>query len=161
MVPDGHSAHTMSAPNGDSNTLSNTSPAAVAAVSLSANEGTPISDTQYELLSNYCLKCHDDVEMKGEVNLDHNSIDWGREAERDLWENALHMLQEGLMPPEDEDQPSPEEQETLMAWLDEKLLEHTPFGGTLPRRLSVAEYRATVRDLFDLPDFELPVGFRP
>ena len=132
---------------------------AVAAVSLSANNGTPISDTHYELLSNYCLKCHDEVEMKGEVNLDHNSIDWGRAAERDLWENALHMLKEGLMPPEDEDQPSPEERETLMAWLDEKLLEHTPFGGTLPRRLSVSEYRTTIRDLFDLPDFELPVGF--
>jgi len=132
---------------------------AVAAVSLSANNGTPISDTHYELLSNYCLKCHDEVEMKGEVNLDHNSIDWGRAAERDLWENALHMLKEGLMPPEDEDQPSPEERETLMVWLDEKLLEHTPFGGTLPRRLSVSEYRTTIRDLFDLPDFELPVGF--
>ena len=99
---------------------------AVAAVSLSANEGTLISDTHYELLSNYCLNCHDEVEMKGEVNLDHYSIDWGREAERDLWENALHMIQEGLMPPEDEDQPSPEERETLIAWLDEKLLEHTP-----------------------------------
>ncbi|MCH2387452.1 MAG: DUF1588 domain-containing protein [Opitutales bacterium] len=128
-------------------------------MSLSANNGTPISDTHYELLSNYCLKCHDEVEMKGEVNLDHNSIDWGRAAERDLWENALHMLKEGLMPPEDEDQPSPEERETLMVWLDEKLLEHTPFGGTLPRRLSVSEYRTTIRDLFDLPDFELPVGF--
>ena len=63
------------------------------------------------------------------------------------------------MPPEDEDQPSTEERTPLLAWLDENLLEHTPFGGTLPRRLSVAEYRATIRDLFNLPDFELPVGF--
>ena len=46
---------------------------AVAAVSLSVSDGTPISDTQYELLSSYCLNCHDEVELKGEGNLDHNS----------------------------------------------------------------------------------------
>ena len=133
--------------------------ATAAVVSLSANEGTPISDTNYELLFNYCLNCHDEVEGKGDVNLDYYSIDWSKREERDLWENALYMLQEGLMPPEDENQPSLEERESFIKWLDENLIENTPFGGTLPRRLSMAEYRATIQDLFDLPNFELPVGF--
>ena len=127
--------------------------------SLSAKESTPISDTHYELLSNYCLNCHDEVEMKGDLNLDHYSVDWSNKEHRDLWENALHMLQDGLMPPEDEDQPNDEERATLISWLDENLLEHTPIGGTLPRRLSADEYRATIRNLFNLPDYELPLGF--
>ena len=45
---------------------------AVAAVGFGANEGTLISDTKYELLSIYCLNCHDEVEMKGEGTLDPN-----------------------------------------------------------------------------------------
>lgn len=130
-----------------------------AALSLNAENGTPLSDTHYQLLSNYCLDCHDEVEMKGDVNLDRYTIDWYDKAHRGLWENALHMLQDGLMPPEDEDQPSEEERATLITWLDENLLANTPFGGTLPRRLSAEEYRGTIRDLFGLPDYELPLGF--
>ena len=133
--------------------------ASAAVANLSAENSTPISDTHYELLNNYCLNCHDEVEMKGDVNLDHYSIDWSNQEERDLWENALHMHQDGLMPPEDEDQPSTEERAALIAWLDESLLEHTPIGGTLPRRLNQAEYVATIRDLFSLSDFQLPIGF--
>ena len=130
-----------------------------AAANLSANDGTPVSDTHYGLLSNFCLNCHDEVEMKGDINLDHYSVDWSNQEHRDLWENVLHMLQDGLMPPEDEDQPNDQERATLTAWLDKKLLEHTPIGGTLPRRLSQLEYRSTIRDLFDLPEYELSLGF--
>ncbi|MBC9867494.1 MAG: DUF1588 domain-containing protein [Opitutae bacterium] len=130
-----------------------------AAQGLRASEGTPVSDTHYDLLSNYCLNCHDEVEMKGDVNLDHYTVDWTRKENRDLWEKALHMLQEGHMPPEDEDQPSDEKRAILTSWLDEYLLDNTPLGGTIPRRLSAEEYRSTIRDLFDLPDYELPLGF--
>ncbi len=130
-----------------------------AAANLSANDGTLVLDTHYELLSNFCLNCHDEVEMKGDINLDHYSVDWSNQEHRDLWENVLHMLQDGLMPPEDEDQPNDQERATLTAWLDKKLLEHTPIGGTLPRRLSQSEYRSTIRGLFDLPEYELPLGF--
>ncbi len=130
-----------------------------AAVTLSANESTHISDTHYNILSNYCLNCHDEVEMKGDLNLDHYSVDWNDREQRDLWEGALRMVKDGLMPPEDEDQPTKEERIQMLTWLDEKLLHHTPIGGTLPRRLSAEEYRSTIRDLFDLPDYELPLGF--
>ena len=121
----------------------------VAIQNLKANDATPIPDTHYELLSNYCLKCHDEVEMKGDLNLDHYSINWNEKEQRSLWENALHMLQDGLMPPEDEDQPNLKERSTLISWLDEELLGNTPIGGTLPRRLSADEYRSTIQTLFD------------
>ncbi len=133
--------------------------ASTAVTTLSAQDGTLVSDTHYGLLTEYCLKCHDDVEMKGDINLDHYSIDWTSEDQRKLWSNALHMLEDGLMPPEDEDQPTAEERAELVTWLDENLLDNTEIGGTLPRRLSKEEYRSTIRDLFDLPDYELPLGF--
>lgn len=133
--------------------------ASTAVTTLSAEEGTLVSDTHYGLLTEYCLKCHDDVEMKGDLNLDHYSIDWTSEDQRKRWGKVLHMLEDGLMPPEDEDQPSDEERAELVTWLDETLLKNTEIGGTLPRRLSQEEYKSTVRDLFDLPDYELPLGF--
>jgi len=111
------------------------------------------------VLSNYCLDCHDDVEMKGDVNLDFVSIDWGQRDNRELWEKAHYMAKEGLMPPAKKRQPKDEERAALISWLDDKLLEHTPIGGTPPRRLSAEEYRSTIRSLFDLPDYELPLGF--
>lgn len=133
--------------------------ASAAVAILNAKEATLISDTHYDLLSNYCLNCHDEEEMEGDLNLDRYSVDWSSKEHRDTWEDALHMLQDGLMPPEDEDQPNEQERATLISWLDEALLENTPIGGTLPRRLSADEYRATIRDLFDLPEYELPLGF--
>ncbi len=130
-----------------------------AAAKLHATNGSPIPDTPLNILSNYCLNCHDEVEMKGDVNLDHLSVDWTRGENLELWERVLHMAEEGKMPPEEKRQPSVEERATLVAWLDETLRKHTPIGGTLPRRLSQAEYRATIQDLFGLPEFELPLGF--
>ena len=133
--------------------------ASAVVANLSAEDGTPIPDKHYEFLSNYCLDCHDEVEMKADLNLDLFTVDWSNKQHRDIWENALNKLKEGIMPPEDEDQPSEEERATLVSWLDKNLLENTPIGGTLPRRLSADEYRATIRDLFDLQDYELPLGF--
>jgi hypothetical protein len=133
--------------------------ASAAATTLSAQEATLISDTHYGLLTEYCLKCHDDVEMKGDLNLDHYSIDWTSEDNRKIWGKVLHMLEDNLMPPEDEDQPNSEERAALINWLDDSLLKNTEIGGTPPRRLSQEEYRSTIRELFDLPDYELPLGF--
>ena len=130
-----------------------------AAPSLQASEGSPISDRHYNILSNYCLNCHDEVEMKGDVNLDHYDIDWTKEENRELWERVLYMALEEKMPPADKRQPSLEERAELVAWLDETLRQHIPFGGTQPRRLSRDEYRTTIQDLFGLPEFKLPLGF--
>ncbi len=133
--------------------------AIVSPFTLQAKTDLPIPDSTYEVLSNYCLDCHDEAEMKGDVNLDFISIDWAQKNNRDLWEKAHYMAKEGFMPPAKKRQPNEEERATLIRWLDEKLLENTPIGGTPPRRLSADEYRSTIRSLFDLPEYELPLGF--
>lgn len=97
--------------------------------------------------------------MKGDLNLDFLSIDWSKAESREMWESVHFMMEGGHMPPEKKRQPSDKEREAILAWLDASLLEHTSIGGTLPRRLNQSEYQSTIRKLFDLDDFTLPLGF--
>jgi hypothetical protein len=126
---------------------------------LPANAEFFIPDQPTEFLIEHCLNCHDDVEMKGDLNLDHESISWHDPDDRAVWEQVHYMVDRGLMPPADEPQPDDDELAQLLPWLDESLLAHTPIGGTLPRRLNQAEYVASIRHIFGLQDFELPLGF--
>ncbi|MBT5902562.1 MAG: DUF1588 domain-containing protein [Opitutaceae bacterium] len=128
-------------------------------ISLHANAELAIPDAPAEFLINHCLNCHDEVEMKGDLNLDFESISWGDASEREVWERVHSMVDQGLMPPAKKPQPTDEELQAILPWLDESLLTHTPIGGTPPRRLNQSEYAATIRNLFDLPDFKLPLGF--
>ncbi len=111
------------------------------------------------ILNKYCLDCHDSDSEKGGVNLDAATIDWNTATVRDLWEHALEASEDELMPPPDKPQPTAGERKILFDWLDKKLLEHTPIGGTLPRRLNQAEYEQTIRKLLGLTGFKLPIGF--
>lgn len=131
----------------------------VSTISLHAAAELTIPDAPTEFLINHCLNCHDEVELKGDLNLDFESIAWGDPSEREVWEQVHSMVERGLMPPAKEPQPTVEELQAILPWLDQSLLDHTPIGGTPPRRLNQAEYAATIRDLFDLTDFKLPLGF--
>jgi len=131
----------------------------VSSISLQANAELAIPNAPTEFLINHCLNCHDEVEMKGDLNLDFHTITWGDPEDREVWERVHSMLDQGLMPPAKKTQPTKDELRAIMPWLDESLLAHTPIGGTLPRRLNQAEYASTIRSLFNLPDFTLPLGF--
>ena len=117
------------------------------------------ADDPTAILNKYCMDCHDPSSQESSVHLDVTSIDWNRRKDRALWERVFRANHEQLMPPPGESQPTAEQRKSLAAWLDAKLLRHTPIGGTLPRRLNQAEFQATIRDLLDLPDYRLPPGF--
>lgn len=118
-----------------------------------------IPEAVQTVIFNNCLECHDADSEKGDVNLDHGSIDWTSLHDLDLWLSVLEAVDQGLMPPPEEEPLNDEERDTVLAFLDRKILEHTPIGGTLPRRLNKAEYEATIRKLLHLPDFKVPPGF--
>jgi hypothetical protein len=105
-----------------------------------------------------CLGCHSAAAPKGGINLARTAIDWNAPADRALWERVLQAVQQRRMPPPPIPPPPAAE---LLAYLDANLARHTPFGGHLPRRLNAAEYEATIRELFQLPKFRLPMGFPP
>ncbi len=115
----------------------------------------PVQDILYKI----CSECHDSDSDKGGVNLDQVTIPWDDPASVDQWYRAYKVLEHGHMPPPDKTQPTAEEKETLLGFLDDKLRKHTPIGGTLPRRLNRLEYRNTIRTTFRMDEFELPAGF--
>ena len=122
-------------------------------------DSTIIPNAVQDVLMDNCLKCHDADSKKGDVNLDYAVIDWSNVEEQNVWLRAMDAIEQGFMPPPDQRQPSPEGRRKVQAFLDEHLLKNFPIGGTLPRRLNKAEYQNTIRNLLNLPEFQLPVGF--
>ncbi|MDA0347593.1 MAG: DUF1592 domain-containing protein [Verrucomicrobia bacterium] len=118
----------------------------------------PIPERPFQILDNYCLGCHDEVEFKGEINLDTQTIDWNDSEEIHLWERVIKMVEKGEMPPKKKKQPTQAERNDLAAWLDTNLSQHQPIGGSEIRRLNRREYQHTISQLFGI-HFELPNGF--
>lgn len=109
-------------------------------------------------LVDYCLNCHDEIEEKGEINLDFVEIDWNDPHASTLWAKAHDMLEAGEMPPEKETQPSAAERQSIVSWLDETLSRNDPPGGTVLRRLNRQEYENTVSDVLGIR-FKAPESF--
>lgn len=100
----------------------------------------------------YCLKCHNEKEAKGELNLSRFASD-GDVAERfRRWNNIVEFIRNGEMPPKDAAQPSIDESTAVVASVERILLaearKHAGDPGiVLPRRLSNTEYDQSIRDL--------------
>ncbi len=120
-------------------------------------EGTS-ADFQKEirpLLESYCFKCHNAKKHKGHIDFsaiaDEKAVSHGRR----VWRKTLGQLESMEMPPDDEEhKPAPEQRQALLAWV-KSTLSHVDCndpanrdpGPLLVRRLSLAEYNNTIRDL--------------
>jgi len=137
--------------------------ASLAFQSVSAENTVPNENTlglhPQKTLTKYCVECHDALVKKGDLDLDSKLSDWSSPTNVKLWEKVLPVVSDGSMPPAKEPQPSDAERKMLAKWLDSSLRENTSFGGTLARRLSKEEYQNTIRILFDLPAYQVPLGF--
>jgi hypothetical protein len=118
-----------------------------------------VPQPQQKFVQTYCTDCHDADTNEGELNLDHDQLDWNSAKTLKHWEDVYTMVSRGMMPPEDYDQPTTEERALLLSWLDQQLFKHNRIGGTPMRRLNKREYLNTVRTLFGMSDFELPGSF--
>lgn len=105
------------------------------------------------LLERYCYDCHNSGDAsEGEVDL--SAIGgWDAAAKQSpTWQRVAEMLGNGLMPPEDAEQPTDEERKQLQQWVRDYLaIEAVAHAGdpgrVILRRLSNAEYAYTLRDL--------------
>jgi hypothetical protein len=111
------------------------------------------------LIDRFCLDCHSGDDPEGDLDLEVDSISWSDANSTLLWERVHSALSKGEMPPSDSVQPSGKDRNELVDWLSRDLAKHVPVGGTWPRRLNRAEYQNTIRDLFDLSDFEVSDSF--
>src|SRR4051812_2920811 len=104
------------------------------------------------LLKRYCLDCHSTKLKKGHLDLERfATIDDARKDPK-AWAGVIEQLEAGEMPPKEKPQPTAEERKRLVAWargfLDAEARTRAGDPGHVPlRRLSNAEYDATVRDL--------------
>jgi Protein of unknown function (DUF1592)/Protein of unknown function (DUF1588)/Protein of unknown function (DUF1587)/Protein of unknown function (DUF1585)/Protein of unknown function (DUF1595)/Planctomycete cytochrome C len=117
-------------------------------------------------LSRYCLGCHGTNEQKGDRRFDNLSTTVGVDvAIGERWQEVLHQLQLGEMPPSDEKQPTDDERRSVIAWIEEQVtkaqsLAQDRGGQVVHRRLSRAEYVNTIKDLFGFDgDFDPTTSF--
>lgn len=105
-------------------------------------------------LKQNCISCHNaDLATSG-VRVD--GLDASLEDRHlKLWEAVRHRVSDGTMPPKGMPQPSSAEREQMVNWITKALdvarSRPTPKNGIV-RRLTVAQYRNTLRELLQLDD---------
>ena len=85
----------------------------------SAQETAKAGFSPKGFLDQYCLKCHDSKVQKGDRRLDNLPLALGEDAlVAERWQEVMHQIQLGEMPPPKKPQPSAVERQALIAaWL--------------------------------------------
>jgi hypothetical protein len=111
-------------------------------------------ETVQPVLKSYCFRCHGAEKMKSGVRVD--ILDGSLEDKQlFLLKHVFKQLKDEAMPPEDERQPGMEERKVVMEWVVHALREGErkvrAKNGSV-RRLTVAQYHNTLRDLLGVED---------
>ena len=116
------------------------------------------------ILETYCHDCHGRKKTKGKVKLTEYASLKELEKNPQLIEKMIEALDKHEMPPEDEEQPSENQRQSLLIHLNRSLnrsiasnQELIPFS---MRRMNRFEYGNAVRDLFDLDCWVYSIGDR-
>ncbi len=124
------------------------------------NLPTDVQGTNF--LNKYCSDCHTGDHPEGEFRFSASAaIPWTEPRTAEAWEQVEVMVRRRMMPFQEADQPTAEEREQFLLWLDHRLVEHTRLGGTVLRRLSRREYGNTIRSVFGFRQFEVSDDFPP
>lgn len=132
---------------------------AYAVVPSGSADDAPPADPAFDrdvkpLLTRYCVRCHKDGKAESGVRLDTLTAALG-EPQFKLWEHVAKQLANGTMPPEGAAQPSADERKRAAEWVGKALAAARTRPGPkngLTRRLTVAQYRNTLRELLRLDD---------
>ncbi len=106
------------------------------------------------LIKQYCLRCHNADQMKSGIRVDLLS---GIPEDKHLflWKDILKQVSDGAMPPEDEPQFDDNQKKRLTGWIqramNSAMARNTQRNGSI-RRLTVSQYRNTLRDLLGLDE---------
>jgi mono/diheme cytochrome c family protein len=144
--------------------------ASVASAATSADEET--AAPARAMIEKYCLSCHQGEKPDGGLDLIKLMAKGPPAGHRKPWRRVKENVEGGMMPPEDQPQPTEEEAESLAAWIGEEMKKDDCDGPVNPgkvtiRRLNRAEYDNTIRDLTgvdfhpadDFPSDDVGYGF--
>lgn len=118
-----------------------------------ANE-TTFQQRIQPLLKMYCLRCHNAEEMESGIRVDQLTPA-PEDRQIFLLNDISKQLSEGAMPPPEEPQPSAEQRQLLIDWITKTVAtaraRNTQKNGSV-RRLTVSQYRHTLRELLGLQE---------
>jgi len=106
------------------------------------------------LFKQYCLRCHNADQMKSGIRVDLLA---GIPEDKHLflWKDILKQVSDGAMPPDDEPQFDDNQKKRLTGWIqramNSAMARNTQRNGSI-RRLTVSQYRNTLRDLLGLDE---------
>ena len=123
-------------------------------------------------VTQYCVECHGEDEPEARLTLTFQVDLQSILSQHETFERVLRAVEGGMMPPEDELQPPPQEI-ALFGKAIRELFEHAGLAAdpdpsrVTMRRLNRTEYKNTVRDLFgvdfnpaeDFPNDDIGYGF--
>lgn len=113
-------------------------------------------------LKQHCYTCHDAREARAGFRIDQladavtaGKADFLQGKTADHWQEVMHNLNSGAMPPKDEPRPNADRSFAVVKWIAAQLQQAEKTakqaGGRIPmRRLNRDEYANTIRDLFAL-----------
>lgn len=119
----------------------------------------------HPLLKTYCIDCHSTADKQGELDLEQFATLADVRRDPAKWQSVRQMINNGEMPPEESDQPSPAQHKQLAQWIGGYLTAEAKAnagdpGPVVLRRLNNAEYTYTIQDLTGVslePAKEFPV----
>lgn len=129
--------------------------AACAPATLAGEAPTPSFEGEIRpLLAAHCFRCHGEKGRKGGIDLSTFADEASIRKRRKLWRAVLRQVETREMPPAGEAEPTAEGRERLVGWLKQAVetydRDDRDPGPSMIRRLSLAEYNATVRDLLGI-----------
>ncbi|MCE9605545.1 MAG: DUF1592 domain-containing protein [Planctomycetia bacterium] len=103
-------------------------------------------------LKSYCVGCHNSTKTEGALDLSRFTTAAAIGEHFRQWEHVLTFVRKGEMPPDKAKQPTIEERNAALATIERLMAAEAKKwsgdpGVVLPRRLTVAEYNYTIRDL--------------
>lgn len=109
-----------------------------------------IAQQRWQILGNYCEKCHNSTDWAGGVAFDSmRPTDIAQNAK--IWEAAVGKLQGRLMPPPGQKQPAQATVDAFVSWLESHLDEvaeaHPDPGYVTLHRLNRTEYARSVQEI--------------
>jgi hypothetical protein len=130
-------------------------PGLSSAGSIAAAADAPEFNSQIQpLIQKYCLRCHNADNMKSGVRVDGLTAD-PEDRQLFLLKGLHRQIDEGAMPPVEEPQPTDDERKRLVDWMSRTMaaarIRQTQRNGSV-RRLTVTQYRNTLRDLLGLDE---------
>jgi len=116
------------------------------------------------LLVKYCYDCHGDGSKEGDFRMDTHKDLTAHLGDRKHWMPVWRNLRSQIMPPSDEAQPSAQEKQKLLSWIESTVFKLDPKkpdpGRVTIRRLNRNEYRNAVFDLLGV-EYDTAEAFPP